>query len=110
MQLLSNPDSLRGSLGFYRALDTTLAQNDERASRPLPMPVLAIGGEQSYGAHVGEAMQHLGNDVQGVVIDGAGHWIAEQAPEPLLAALTPFLVPYRDAMSVRGGRRALTFG
>ena len=46
------PTSLRGSLGFYRAFDATLAQNDERASDPLPMPVLAIGGEASYGEHV----------------------------------------------------------
>jgi pimeloyl-ACP methyl ester carboxylesterase len=27
---------------------------------------------------------------------GAGHWVAEQAPEELLAALTGFLGPYRD--------------
>jgi len=24
------------------------------------------------------------------------HWVAEQAPEQLLAALTAFLTPYRD--------------
>jgi pimeloyl-ACP methyl ester carboxylesterase len=34
--------------------------------------------------------------VQGVVIAGAGHWVAEQAPDELLAALTAFLAPYRD--------------
>ena len=42
-----------GSTGRF---DATLAQNDERTSRPLPMPVLAIGGSGSYGEHVGEAM------------------------------------------------------
>lgn len=26
---------------------------------------------------------------------GAGHWLAEQAPDELLAALTSFLAPYR---------------
>ena len=30
-------------------------------------------------------------DVQGVVIPGAGHWVAEEAPDEMLAALTPFL-------------------
>jgi pimeloyl-ACP methyl ester carboxylesterase len=35
--------------------------------------------------------------VQGVVIPGSGHWVAEEAPEELLAALTTFLAPYRDA-------------
>jgi pimeloyl-ACP methyl ester carboxylesterase len=34
--------------------------------------------------------------VQAVVLPGSGHWVAEQAPEPLLAALTTFLAPYRD--------------
>ena len=27
---------------------------------------------------------------------GAGHWVAEQAPEEMVAALTEFLAPYRD--------------
>jgi pimeloyl-ACP methyl ester carboxylesterase len=29
------------------------------------------------------------------VISGAAHWVAEQAPEELLAALTEFLAPYK---------------
>jgi pimeloyl-ACP methyl ester carboxylesterase len=93
--LVSNPDSLRGSLGFYRGLDATLAQNDQRTSRPLTMPVLAVGGAASYGEHVGDAMKALADDVQGVVIPGAGHWVAEEAPEKMLSALTAFLDPYR---------------
>jgi hypothetical protein len=27
---------------------------------------------------------------------GAGHWLAEQAPEERVAALTEFLAPYRE--------------
>jgi hypothetical protein len=27
---------------------------------------------------------------------GCGHWVAEQAPEELLAAVTAFLAPYRQ--------------
>jgi hypothetical protein len=34
------------------------------------------------------------------VIPGAGHWVAEQAPEELLAALTEFFAPYRDGAGV----------
>jgi pimeloyl-ACP methyl ester carboxylesterase len=60
------------------------------------MPVLAIGGEASWGELVGDAMKSLANDVQSVVIPGTGHWLAEEAPRELLAALTPFLAPYRD--------------
>jgi pimeloyl-ACP methyl ester carboxylesterase len=96
VRLVSNPDALRGSLGFYRAWDATIAQNAQRKNRPLTMPVLAIGGEASWGELVGDAMKSLANDVQSVVIPGTGHWLAEEAPRELLAALTPFLAPYRD--------------
>ena len=27
---------------------------------------------------------------------GVGHWVAEEAPEEMLAALTEFLAPYRE--------------
>jgi len=94
--LFSDPDVLRGSFGIYRAWDTTLAQNEQRKSRPLTMPVLAIGGAESWGEQVGNGMTPAADDVQTVVIPGAGHWVAEQAPEEVLAALTEFLAPYRD--------------
>jgi pimeloyl-ACP methyl ester carboxylesterase len=97
VRLVSEPDALRGSFGWYRGLDATLAQNEQRKTRRLTMPVLAIGGEASYGEHVGEAMKVLADDVQSVVIAGTGHWIAEEAPDKMLAALTAFLAPYRDA-------------
>jgi hypothetical protein len=55
--LFSDPEVLRGSFGFYRAWDTTLAQNERRKSRPLTMPILAIGGAESWGEAVGNAMK-----------------------------------------------------
>ena len=42
-------------------------------------------------------MRLVADDVQAVVLAGCGHWVAEQATEDLLAALTAFLAPYRDA-------------
>jgi pimeloyl-ACP methyl ester carboxylesterase len=50
-----------------------------------------------------ETMQQFANDVQSVVISGAGHWVAEQAPEEMLAALNTFQAEYRDvAVAVAG--------
>jgi pimeloyl-ACP methyl ester carboxylesterase len=94
--LFSDPDVLRGSFGFYRAWDATLAQNEQRKTRPLPMPVLAIGGAESWGEEVANGIKPAADDVQSVVIPGAGHWVAEQAPEEMAAALTAFLAPYHD--------------
>ena len=100
VRMLSNPDSLRGSFGWYRALDTTIAQDEQRKTRPLTMPVLAIGGEASFGEHVADAVQVVADDVQSVVIPGTGHFVAEEAPEEMLAALMAFLVSYRDGSGV----------
>jgi pimeloyl-ACP methyl ester carboxylesterase len=94
--LAADQDALRGSFGFYRAISTSAAQNEERKSRRLTMPVLAMGGEESGGENAANAMKLVADDVQGVVLPGSGHWVAEQAPEALLAALTEFLAPYRE--------------
>jgi pimeloyl-ACP methyl ester carboxylesterase len=93
--LAADPDALRGSFGFYRAIPATTVQNQQRKEQQLTLPVLAIGGAESSGDMVAATMQLVADDVQTMVLAGAAHWVAEQAPEELLAALTPFLAPYR---------------
>jgi len=107
VRLVSNRESLRGSLAFYRAWDATVAQNTQRKDRPLTMPVLAIGGAASWGELVGNDMKLLATNVQSVVIPGTGHWVAEESPREMLAALTPFLAPYRDGAAAAYNPRSL---
>jgi pimeloyl-ACP methyl ester carboxylesterase len=42
-------------------------------------------------------MRLVADDVQSAVIPDAGHFVAEEAPEAMLDALTAFLAPYRAA-------------
>jgi pimeloyl-ACP methyl ester carboxylesterase len=93
---LSDPEALHGSFQLYRAFGATAAQNEQRRTRPLTMPVLAIGGAQSSGEMVADTMRLTAGDVQSLVIPDTGHWLAEQAPEQMVAALTAFLAPYRE--------------
>ena len=93
--LRSDPKALRGSFGQYRAFESTIAQNQQRKNHRLILPVLAIGGEKGIGEGVGNTMKLVADNVQTVIIPDAGHWVAEQAPEQELAALTEFLAPYR---------------
>ena len=95
--LASSPEALHGSFQLYRAFGATAAQNQQRKTRRLPMPVLAMGGAESLGAMTADTMKLTADDVQTLVIPGIGHWLAEQAPDELVAALTEFLAPYRDA-------------
>lgn len=93
---LSSPDALHATFAWYRALDTTIAQDATRKATRLALPVLAVGGALSFGDHVADAMKLVADDVQGAVILGTGHFVAEESPDELLAVLTPFLAPYRD--------------
>jgi pimeloyl-ACP methyl ester carboxylesterase len=90
--LAARPEALHASFAIYRALDATIAQNQQRKTRRLALPVLGIGGEKSLRDQVAAAMKLAADDVQTLVIPGCGHHPAEET----LAALTAFLAPYRD--------------
>jgi pimeloyl-ACP methyl ester carboxylesterase len=94
--LAADPEALHASFAIYRALNATIAQNQQRTTRRLPMPVLGIGGEKSLAEQVADTMKLTADDVQTLVIPGCGHHPAEETPEETLAALTAFLAPYRD--------------
>jgi len=93
--LASGPEALHASFEIYRALDATIAQNQQRKERRLTLPVLGIGGQYSLGDQVAGTMKLAADDVQTLVISGCAHWVPEETPEDTLAALTAFLAPYR---------------
>ena len=95
---------LFGSFAAYRALDTSIAQNERRKTRRLTLPVLAIGGAEGIGEGAANTMKLTGDDVQSMVIPGSGHYCLEEAPEEMVAALTAFLAPYRDEQAAARNR------
>jgi pimeloyl-ACP methyl ester carboxylesterase len=94
--LAADPDALHASFAIYRALDATIAQNQQRKTRRLRIPVLGIGGGHSLREQVADTMKLAADDVQTLVIPGCGHHPAEETPDETLDALTAFLAPYRD--------------
>jgi len=97
---LSDPEHLHGSFQMYRAFNASAAQNEQRKTRPLTMPVLALAGAQSSGDMVAATMKLVADDVQSVIFADTGHWIAEEAPDQMLPALTEFLAPHRASQQV----------
>jgi pimeloyl-ACP methyl ester carboxylesterase len=45
------------------------------------VPVLAIGGDHSYGTHLATEIGFAAADVRSAVISDSGHWIMEEQPE-----------------------------
>jgi pimeloyl-ACP methyl ester carboxylesterase len=109
IEILSDLEALRGSFGQYRAFDASIAQNQQRQARRLTLPVLAIGAAEGLGQGVVDTMKLVADDLQSVIVAGSGHWVAEQAPGQLLAALTAFLAPYRDGATAAQEPTAMAF-
>jgi pimeloyl-ACP methyl ester carboxylesterase len=55
------------------------------------MPVLAVGGEKSFGTTMADVMGFAASHVQGAVIPGAGHWLMEEQPDKTVAVVVAFL-------------------
>jgi pimeloyl-ACP methyl ester carboxylesterase len=89
--LAEDADALRASFEPYRAIDETVRQNAERRATRLSLPVLAVGGGDSVGAAVGATMSAVADDVTARVLEGCGHFPAEEQPAEFLAELLPFL-------------------
>ena len=57
----------------------------------LTLPVLAIGGDHSYGAGLATEIGVAAADVRSAVITNSGHWIMEEQPEQAVAVILDFL-------------------
>jgi pimeloyl-ACP methyl ester carboxylesterase len=86
----SSPGGMRAGFEYYRALSDDIKQNKEYSMVKLPMPVLVLGGECSFGDAALDSMRLLATDVRGSVIPNTGHWIPEERPEFLADQLFKF--------------------
>ena len=57
----------------------------------LTMPVLAIGGEKSFGPTMATVARAAATSVTQVVIPASGHWLMEEQPEATSDAIVAFL-------------------
>ncbi|HVY07837.1 MAG TPA: alpha/beta hydrolase [Burkholderiales bacterium] len=69
------------------AIDNPMLLNGGKLS----MPVLAIGGEKSYGTSLATEIGFAATDVTALSIPNAGHWLMEEQPGKTVAAIVGFL-------------------
>ena len=55
------------------------------------MPVLAVGGEKSFGPEMAIVMRAAAINVEEGIIPNSGHWIMEENPRATVAMITAFL-------------------
>jgi pimeloyl-ACP methyl ester carboxylesterase len=83
------PGGLR-ALNYYRTHFIDAEHNKQTSEQPLTIPVLAMGGAGFLGTIVEDGMKALASNVRGEVIPECGHWVADEQPEAVVAALTSF--------------------
>ncbi len=90
-QLYAMPGAMRAAFAQFRTIRQDAEDNRTSMTTKLTMPVLAIGGEKSFGANEAVVMRNAAVDVTEVVIPNAGHWLMEEQPTATISAVRAFL-------------------
>jgi pimeloyl-ACP methyl ester carboxylesterase len=91
--LYARPGAIHNAFsGQFAAFAQDAIDNQELLAKgKLQMPVLAIGGDHSYGAQLAAEVGFAAANVSSAVITESGHWIMEEQPEQALAVILSFL-------------------
>jgi pimeloyl-ACP methyl ester carboxylesterase len=91
-RLYAQPGAMHAGFNQFAAFDQDAKDNKEFvATGKLTMPVLAVGGEKSFGPTMAVVMRAAATDVRELVIPDAGHWLMEEQPAATIAAVRAFL-------------------
>ena len=91
-QLYAAAGAMHAGFEQFKAFDQDAADNKAfLAKGMLTMPVLAIGGEKSFGPMMGTVMRAAATNVQTAVVPNSGHWVMEENPEATIKLIEDFL-------------------
>jgi pimeloyl-ACP methyl ester carboxylesterase len=87
----AQPGGMRAGFAQFAAFSQDAKDNAIFEQKKLTMPVLAVGGEKSFGPLQAVIMRHVATNVQEAVVPGSGHWLMEESPVYTVNLLRKFL-------------------
>jgi len=88
------PGAMRAMFSIYRALPQDASDNQAMLAQrgKLKMPVLALGGDKSFGRGLEtlDSLKRVAENVQGGLVPNSGHWVTEEQPEFISKELLKF--------------------
>lgn len=92
-KLYALPGAMHSGFAQFAAFDQDAVDNKAflAAKGKLAMPVLAIGGEKSFGPMMATVMRFAASDVTEGIIPDSGHWIMEENPTATRVMVRSFL-------------------
>src|SRR2546429_6061555 len=87
----AQPGGMRAGFAQFAAFSQDAKDNRVFEETQLTMPVMAVGGEKSFGPMQAVIMRHVATNVQEEVVAGSGHWLMEERPAYTVALIRKFL-------------------
>jgi pimeloyl-ACP methyl ester carboxylesterase/uncharacterized RmlC-like cupin family protein len=87
----AQPGGMRAGFAQFTAFSQDAKDNKVFEQTKLTMPVMAVGGEKSFGPLQAVIMRHVATNVQEEVVAGSGHWLMEERPAYTVALIRKFL-------------------
>ncbi len=92
-KLYGRPHAMHDAFEQFAAF-TQDAKDDQAmlaAGGKLKMPVLALGGDHSFGTAQADVLRFAADNVTGGIIPNSGHWIMDENPAATIKFVTEFL-------------------
>lgn len=91
-KLYAMPGAMHSGFLQFAAFDQDAIDNKALLAKgKLAIPVLAIGGEKSFGTTMADVMRFAATNVNAAVIPESGHWIMEENPTATISIVRDFL-------------------
>ena len=86
----AQPGAMKAGFEVFRALEQDARDFAGFAQTKLTMPMLVLTGEKASGTFLIEQGRLVAENVEGVVIEGSGHWLIDEAPDQVIPQLVDF--------------------
>ncbi|MFV3129107.1 alpha/beta fold hydrolase [Niveispirillum sp. KHB5.9] len=91
-KLYAQPGAMHAGFAQFAAFDQDAIDDKEfLAEGKLTMPVLAVGGEKSFGPAMAAVMRYAAENVTEGIVPNSGHWVMEEQPEATVKLIRGFL-------------------
>jgi pimeloyl-ACP methyl ester carboxylesterase len=91
--LYARPHAMHDAFEQFGAFNQDATDNRALLAKvgKLTMPVLALGGEKSFGAEQAATLRFVAVNVTMGIVPGSGHWIMDENPKATTALIVDFL-------------------
>jgi pimeloyl-ACP methyl ester carboxylesterase len=86
----AQPGAMRAGFEVFRAFEQDAVDFAAFSKTKLKMPMLVLTGEKASGEFLIGQARLVADKVEGVVVNGSGHWLIDEAPDQVIPRLVTF--------------------